>query len=83
MTLFKELSLFPLIVCFKLKRFAGNRKLSFNKHTFRAAYTGGEAKGAPSVISKVYAGFHVICWLHFVREGGRGRKRGKREGKGS
>ena len=35
----------------------------------------------PPVISEVYAGFHVICWLHFVRERGRGRKRGKREGK--
>ena len=34
------------------------------------------------MISKVYVCFHVICWLHFVREGGRGRKRGKREGKG-
>ena len=33
----------------------------------------------PPVISEVYAGFHVICWLHFVREGGRERKR---EGKG-
>ena len=34
------------------------------------------------MISEVYAGFHVICWLHFVREGGRERKREKREGKG-
>ena len=33
----------------------------------------------PPVISEVYAGFHVICWLHFVREGGKGE--GK-EGKG-
>ena len=36
----------------------------------------------PPVIREVYAGFHVICRLHFVQEGGRGRKRGKREEKG-
>ena len=35
---------------------------------------------ASSWISEVY-GFHVICRLHFVRKGGRGRKRRKRKRK--
>ena len=84
MTLLIELSLFPFIVCFKLKGFADNRKLSFNKHNLeRHIYRGEGIQGlhAPpgsvkSMVSMCYAGLI----LHEKWKGEKGRKG---EGKGN
>ena len=51
MTLLIELSLFPFIVCFKLKGF-DNIKLSFNKHKLRKGEGKGKKKGERKGIGK-------------------------------
>ena len=74
MTLFKELSLFPFNVCFKLKGFADNRKLNFNKHIH---IQGGEAKRAKCPLLDQYSLCRFPCDLEASF-----RTRRKREGKG-